>query len=147
VVKQAQARFATQERQATVVRMRHITERMVKADIEERLERQLWDWKGKYIMCRAMGEWCGHVITNCTRKDGMKGAIEVKERRVRIRFMDCSACAKCGVPQSMCNRYRVNGNAGMNEFRSRVNGTGSWRRRCLGCVMHTGSCGNHGRSD
>jgi superfamily II DNA helicase RecQ len=116
VARQVHAQFVAQERQATVVRVRRMTERMVEADIEERLERQLWDWKGKCIVCRATGEWCGHVITNCTREKGMMAAIEVKERRVRIRFKDCSACGKCGVPQSMCNRYRENGKGGYERI-------------------------------
>jgi superfamily II DNA helicase RecQ len=110
--KELKERFAIQERQATVVRVRRTEERVVEADIEERLERQLWDWKGKCIVCRAIGEWCGHVITNCTRQDGMTAAVEVKERRVRIMFKDCSACGKCGVPQNMCNGYRENGKGG-----------------------------------
>jgi superfamily II DNA/RNA helicase len=100
--------FAVQERRARAVHIRRTRERMVEAGIEERLERQLWDWKGKCIVCRAAGEWCGHVITNCTHEDGKTAAIEVKERQVRIRFMDCSACGKCGVPQSIYNRYREN---------------------------------------
>jgi hypothetical protein len=45
-----------QERQATVVRVRRMRGRMVEADIEESLERQLWDWKGKCIACHARGE-------------------------------------------------------------------------------------------
>lgn len=118
VARQVREQFAIQERQATVVRVRGMRERMVEADIEERLERQLWDWKGKCIVCGAIGEWCGHVITKCTRQDGMTAAVEVKERRVRIRFRDCSACGKCGVPQSMCNRYRENGNGGYERMHS-----------------------------
>jgi superfamily II DNA helicase RecQ len=108
--------FAMQERRARAVHMRRTSERMVEAGIEERLERQLWDWKGKCIVCRAAGEWCGHVITNCTHEDGKTAAIEVKERRVRIRFKDCSACGKCGVPQSMCNGYRENGKGGYERI-------------------------------
>jgi hypothetical protein len=59
--------------------------------------------------------------------------------------MDCSACGKCGVPQSMCNREEER--VDMNELRSRVNGTGLWRRRYASYVMHTDRCGNHGWSD
>ena len=42
----------------------------------------------------------------------MTAAVEVKERRVRIMFKDCSACGKYGVPQNICNGYRENGKGG-----------------------------------
>jgi hypothetical protein len=51
-----------QERQATVVRVRRMRGRMVEADIEERLERQLWDWKGNCIACHARGESALHAM-------------------------------------------------------------------------------------
>ncbi|KIV98741.1 uncharacterized protein PV09_09493 [Verruconis gallopava] len=41
--------FSTQQRQAAAVRMRRTKERVVEAGVEERLERQLWKWKGKCI--------------------------------------------------------------------------------------------------
>ena len=109
------AQFAAQERQATLARERRMRDRMDEADIEERLERRLWEWKGKCIVCHAMGEGCGHVVTKCTRQDGITAAVEVKDRRVRVKYKNCSACGKCGVPQSMCNRYRENGRGGYEQ--------------------------------
>jgi superfamily II DNA helicase RecQ len=70
--------FAIQERQARAVYVRRTRGRMVEAGVEERLERQLWDWKRKCIVCRAAGQWCGHIITSCMREDGMVAVIEVK---------------------------------------------------------------------
>jgi superfamily II DNA/RNA helicase len=121
-VQEIEERFSMQQRQTKAVQMRRTTERMVEAGIGERLESQLWKWKGKCVICHAIGVRCEHVVTNCVRREGIDASSEVKDRRVRIRFKDCSACGKCGVPQSMCNRYGENGKGGY----VRVNGQCQW---------------------
>jgi hypothetical protein len=114
--RQIEEQFITQERQATAVRMRRDRERMIEAGVAERLEKQLWAWKGKCIVCRAAGTWCDHVITNTRFHDRSDARNEVLQRRNRVRFLDFSACVKCAAPQSMCNRYRDNGKGGWEKY-------------------------------
>ena len=61
------------------------------------------------VVCRGLGLDHRHVVTKCTHEVGRRAGAKVERRRRAIRFQPGRCCFKCGLPQSICNRYNEDG--------------------------------------
>jgi superfamily II DNA/RNA helicase len=107
--------YEEQQRIHRVMRMRAEEARREEVSLVERLDRRLQQWKGICAVCRGMGLDYHHIVTNCVEPDGREAARYIKSVRNKVKFEAYTCCFKCGVPQSICQRYRDDGD-GNFEF-------------------------------
>jgi hypothetical protein len=80
-VGEKEERFRRQQRQMRAVERKGGTrEGLVEASIGEGLERQLLKWKGKWVVCDAIGIIYEHVVTNFIGQEGIDAGCEVMDQ-------------------------------------------------------------------
>lgn len=101
-----------QQRQRVAARVREREMQRRNAMAFAQLEEHLQNWLRRCVVCAGAGLPDGHVITNCHRPEAARAVEEVKVRRVRVVIDRNTSCFKCGVPQSICKRWREDGSGG-----------------------------------
>lgn len=98
-------RVQVQDRERRIPEARRIQQVQTAAIGRNQVEQQLERWKGVCVVCYRVGTGYHHSITTCPSTSSHRINEERKLVQRTIRFARGIACFKCGVPQTICERW------------------------------------------